>query len=473
MKKKTKIICSMGPNTDDKEMLRKYALAGMDIARLNFSHDTYEGHLRRINYIKELREEMNLPLAILLDTKGPEIRTCLLENEEKVTLEIGQEFTFTTEDIIGNKSKVAVTYKDLPKDVKAGDVILIDDGLIGCKVKSTTATDVICEVMNGGELGNRKGINIPGVSVKLPALTEKDVADIEFGIENGIDFIAASFVRNAEAVREIRALVDKHNADVQIISKIENQEGINNIDEIIEESDGIMVARGDMGVEVPAEMVPAIQKQIIKKCNDAFKPVITATQMLDSMIRNPRPTRAEVTDVANAIYDGTDCIMLSGESAMGKYPVEAIEMMSKIALETEAHLDYDAILQDKETLKTKSISNAVAYASVTTTKSLNSKLIVASSISGYTTRLVSKFRPKANIIGLSPNESTLRKMQIYWGVTPVKTDEVSSTDTLLELAVDKVKKNEYAQQGDAIVFTAGVPAGKTGVTNMMQVVVVE
>jgi pyruvate kinase len=463
----------MGPNTDSKDMLREYALSGMDIARLNFSHDTHEGHAVRINYIKELREELGLPLAILLDTKGPEIRTCLLENDQKVALEIGQDFTFTINDIIGNKNGVAVTYKDLPKDVKAGDIILVDDGLIACKVKSTTDTDVICEVLNGGELGNRKGINIPGVSVKLPALTEKDKEDIVFGIKQGIDFIAASFVRNADAVRQIKDILKEHNADVSIIAKIENQEGIQNIDEIIEEADGIMVARGDMGVEIPAEMVPAIQKEIIKKCNEAFKPVITATQMLDSMIRNPRPTRAEVTDVANAIYDGTDAIMLSGETAMGKYPVEAIQMMNKIAVETEQHLDYDAILRDKENLKTKSVSNAVSFASVTTAKTLNSKLIVASSMSGYTTRLVSKFRPKATIIGLSPNDSTLRKMQIYWGVEPVKTTEVSSTDVLLEKAVETVKTKKYAESGDTLVFTAGVPAGKTGVTNMMKVAVID
>ncbi|BCN30456.1 pyruvate kinase [Anaeromicropila herbilytica] len=473
MKKKTKIVCTMGPNTDSKDMLRQYALSGMDIARLNFSHDTHEGHLKRINYIKELREELGLPLAILLDTKGPEIRTCLLENEQKVTLEIGQEFTFTTEDIIGNKSIVAVTYQDLPKDVKAGDIILIDDGLIACEVKTTTATEVKCTVLNGGELGNRKGINIPNVSVNLPALTQKDKDDIIFGMEQGIDFIAASFVRNAEAVREIKALVKEHNADVAIIAKIENQEGIQNIDEIIDEADGIMVARGDMGVEVPAEMVPAIQKEIIKKCNEAFKPVITATQMLDSMIRNPRPTRAEVTDVANAIYDGTDAIMLSGESAMGKYPVEAISMMVKIATETEAHLDFDAMLAEKENLKTKSVSNAVSFASVTTAKALNSKLIVASSMSGYTTRLVSKFRPKATIIGLSPCDKTLRKMQILWGVKPVKATEEKSTDAILEKAVETVKASNYAESGDTLVFTAGVPAGKTGVTNMMKVAVID
>lgn len=473
MNKKTKIVCTMGPNMDNIENIRALAKNGMDIARLNFSHGDHEEHLNRINMIKQVREELGLPIAILLDTKGPEIRTGMLVNDEKVQLQEGQDFVLTTEEIEGDANKVSITYTQLPEDVKEGDTILIDDGLIGLTVQKVADKEIFCKVTNGGLLGSRKGVNVPGVSVKLPGITEKDREDIIFGVKQGLDFVAASFVRNADAVREIRKVLNDANSDMAIISKIENEEGIQNIDEIIEESDGIMVARGDMGVEIPAAEVPFIQKMIIQKCNDAYKPVITATQMLDSMIRNPRPTRAEVTDVANAIYDGTDAIMLSGETAMGKYPVDAIKMMSKIAIETESHLDYDAILVEKENLKTKSISNAVSYASVTTAKSLNSKLIVASSISGYTTKLVSKFRPKANVIGLSPCDSTLRKMQIFWGVTPIKTTEVSSTDTLLEKAVEKVKESNFAEEGDTIVFTAGVPAGKTGVTNMMKVVVLD
>ncbi|MDF2950791.1 MAG: pyruvate kinase [Anaerocolumna sp.] len=472
MKKKTKIVCTLGPATATREMITELALSGMDIARLNFSHDVHASHLDRINVIKKVREELNIPIAILLDTKGPEIRTLLLEND-KVTLVKGQQFILTTEDILGNQERVGVTYSELPNDVKPGGIILIDDGLIELKVKEIKDTDVICEVVNGGDLGNRKGVNIPGVKLKLPAITEKDREDIIFGINQGVDFIAASFVRNADAIREIRKIIQDCNADASIIAKIENQEGIQNIDEIIAEADGIMVARGDMGVEVPSEVVPFIQKTIIKKCSEAYKPVITATQMLDSMIRNPRPTRAEVTDVANAIYDGTDAIMLSGETAMGKYPLEAVRMMVNIANETESHLDYDRINKNNKKHRNKGISSAICYAAVSTALSINAKLIIASSFSGYTARLVSKLKPEANIIGLSPLDRTLRKMQIYWGVTPIKTDEVNSTDHLLEEAVKSVKENQFAETGDTIVLTAGVPAGKTGVTNMIKVVTVD
>lgn len=473
MKKKTKIICTIGPASSSPEKLKTLMLNGMDIARINFSHGTHESHGETISTIKKVREELGLPVAILLDTKGPEIRTKLLENDEKVQLEAGQTFTLTTEDIIGNKDKVAVTYLDITKDVVPGNTILIDDGLIELTVHEVTETDVICEVVNGGSLSNRKGVNIPSVNINLPAITEKDKEDIIFGINQGVDFIAASFVRSAEAVREIRKILKDGNSDIAIISKIENEEGIDNIDEIIEESDGIMVARGDLGVEVPVEAVPKMQKAIIKKCNEADKPVITATQMLDSMIRNPRPTRAEVTDVANAIYDGTDAIMLSGETAMGKYPVEAVKMMANIAIETEANLDYEAILEQTRVRRSRGISSAICYSSVATASVLRSKVIVASSFSGYTARLVSKFKPNANIIGLSPMDRTLRKMQLYWGVTPVKTEEVNSTDNLLDIAVKKVEQLGLAEKNDTLVLTAGVPAGKTGVTNMIKVVTVD
>lgn len=472
MNKKTKIVCTLGPASANEEMIRELALNGMDIARLNFSHDVHENHLKRINVIKKVREELNLPIAILLDTKGPEIRTLTLKDNEKVLLVKGQEFILTTEDIIGDEHRVGVTYTDLPGDVQVGSQILIDDGLIELKVTKITDADVICEVIAGGELGERKGVNLPNAKLKLPPITEKDREDIIFGINQGVDFIAASFVRNAEAIREIRKILEDCNSDVAIIAKIENAEGLENIDEIIEEADGIMVARGDLGVEVPSEVVPYIQKTIIQKCNDAFKPVITATQMLDSMIRNPRPTRAEATDVANAIYDGTDAIMLSGETAAGKYPVEALGMMVKIAKETESHLDYTNILKNNKDQRSKSISSAICYSAVATAMSIKASLIIASSFSGYTARIVSKFRPESYIIGLSPLDRTLRKMQIYWGVTPLKTQEVNSTDHLLEEAVKAVADSNYAEKGDTLILTAGVPAGKAGITNIIKVVTV-
>jgi pyruvate kinase len=472
MNKKTKIVCTLGPVSASEEVIRELTLNGMDIARLNFSHDTHENHLIRINIIKKVREELNIPIAILLDTKGPEIRTLTLKDDQKVLLEKGQDFTLTTEDIIGDEHKVGVTYSDLPNDVNEGSQILIDDGLIELKVKKITETDVICEVIAGGELGNRKGINLPNTKSKLPPITDKDREDIIFGINHGVDFIAASFVRNAEAIREIKKILKDCNSDVAIIAKIENAEGLENIDEIIEEADGIMVARGDLGVEVPSEVVPYIQKTIIQKCNDVFKPVITATQMLDSMIRNPRPTRAEATDVANAIYDGTDAIMLSGETAAGKYPIEALRMMVKIAKETESHLDYTNILKSNKEQRSKGISSAICYSAVATAMSIGASLIIASSFSGYTARIVSKFRPESYIIGLSPLDRTLRKMQIYWGVTPLKTQEVNSTDHLLEEAVKAVTDNKYAEKGDTLILTAGVPAGKAGITNIIKVVTI-
>ena len=473
MKKKTKIICTIGPSSSSPEQLKKLIENGMDIARLNFSHGTHESHAETISTIKKVREEMGVPIAILLDTKGPEIRTKLLENDEKVELVSGQTFTLTTKDIVGNKDIVAVTYDQITDDVVAGNTILIDDGLIELTVKKVTDTDVVCEVVNGGSLSNRKGVNIPRVSIKLPAITEKDKEDIIFGINQGVDFIAASFVRSAEAVREIRGILKDCNSDIAIISKIENEEGIQNIDEIIEESDGIMVARGDLGVEIPIESIPKMQKEIIKKCNEAFKPVITATQMLDSMIRNPRPTRAEITDVANAIYDGTDAIMLSGETAMGKYPVEAVKMMVKIAKETEENLDYQSIIESKANLRFKSVSSAICFASVATARTLNSKVIVANTITGFTTRVLSKFRPEGLIIGLSPIERTRRKMQILWGVIPVHASEVNDTDNLLDEATETAVKLGYAKKNDTVVLTAGVPTGKTGVTNMIKVVEID
>ena len=473
MNKKTKIVCTMGPATHSVEMMKKLMLNGMNICRLNFSHGSYEEHGGRIANIKQAREELGLPIAILLDTKGPEIRTCLLENEEKVLLEEGNEFTLTTREVIGNKTIVQITYDQLPADVVPGNTILIDDGLIELKIKEIKdGTDIVCEVMNGGWLGNRKGVNVPNVKIKLPGITQKDKEDIIFGISQGIDFIAASFVRNAAAIRDIKAILKEHNAEhIKIISKIENAEGVENLDEIIEESDGIMVARGDLGVEVPAQDVPHLQKMMIKKCREAYKPVITATQMLDSMIRNPRPTRAEVADVANAIYDGTDAIMLSGETAMGAYPLQAVQMMAKIAMETEPRLDYNQFMKKNKSLRKKGVSSAVAYSAVNTASSVHSDLIIASTRSGYTARLVSKLKPEATILGLTRNEQTLRSMQILWGVVPMLASDYNSTDEMLENAMEIAKKENLAKPGDLVILTAGT--GKTGVTDMLRVVEAE
>ena len=477
--KKTKIICTMGPNTNDYGLLKALVENGMDIARFNFSHGDYEEQKGRLDMLKQIREEMELPVAALLDTKGPEIRTGLLKDDQKVTLTEGQTYTLTTRDIIGDDKIGHINYSGLNTDVVAGNKILIDDGLIEMDVMEVNGTDIICKVVNGGELGARKGVNVPNVKIRLPALTEKDKADIEFGIEQGFDFIAASFVRTAEAVREIKDILEDHGSSIQVIAKIENAEGIENLDAIIEASDGIMVARGDMGVEIPPEQVPYIQKTIIRKCNLACKPVITATQMLDSMIRNPRPTRAEVTDVANAVYDGTDAVMLSGETAMGKYPVEALKMMAMVCEASEQHLDYNGYRERIVSEENgRNISNAVCYSSVSTAHDLGAKLIIAPSISGFTTRLLSKWRPGVQIIGLSPSGSAVRQMQIYWGVLPLQAKRAESTDVLIESSLDLLKEKGIIEDGDLVIVTAGVvnrasrhePAAHT---NIMRVITVD
>lgn len=474
--KRTKIICTMGPNTDDEEMMRKLAKAGMDIARFNFSHGDHEEQKTRMDLLKKVRKELKLPIAILLDTKGPEIRTGILEGGQKVYLEEGSQFTLTTDPIEGNNTRCSQTYKDLPKDVKEGDTILIDDGLIQLTVEDVTDTDVVCRVVNGGELGQKKGINVPNVEVKLPAITEQDKKDILFGIEQGIDFIAASFVRNAEAIKEIKELLRANGGErIDVIAKIENAEGVHNIDKIIKAADGMMVARGDLGVEIPAHEVPHIQKMIIRKCNESYKPVITATQMLDSMMRAPRPTRAEVTDVANAIYDGTDAIMLSGETAMGKYPEQAVQMMVKIAESTEPYMTHKRF-QDYRALRgNKNVSSAVGVAAVQTTENLGADCIVTPTISGQTARLISNFRPKVPIYAVSPNEWARRKMQIYWGVTSVAGYEEDSTENIISHAMYIVRRENLVKKGDIVVFTAGDPAtnmvsGEGAVTNIMQVI---
>ena len=479
--KKTKIVCTMGPNANDENLMRNLVKNGMNIARFNFSHGDYEEHKFRMDMLKKIREEEKLPVAILLDTKGPEIRTGVLKDGKKVILQEGAEFTLTSEDIVGDEHKVSITYSGLTEDVMPGRKILIDDGLIELEVVRITENDIICKVINGGELGEKKGINVPNVPVRLPAITEKDREDIKFGVSQGIDFIAASFVRNAECIIEIRSWLRECNAPyIPIIAKIENAEGIRNIDEIIRCADGVMVARGDMGVEIPAQEVPYIQKEIIKKCNDNFKPVITATQMLDSMIRNPRPTRAEVTDVANAVYDGTDAVMLSGETAQGKYPVEALKMMVQIVENTESHLDYDVLLKKAQQHRRQSISSAIGFSTVATADNLDAKCIVAPTMSGATAKVVSKFKPRADVIGVSPDEATLRRMQIYWGVRPLKSIPLKSMEDVCENALEMGKAKQYVEPGDIVVLTAGLPApmgsysyaGNSG-SNMMRIAVIE
>ena len=444
--KKTKIICTMGPNTNDETLMRKLVQNGMDIARFNFSHGDHEEQKGRMDMLKKIREEENKPIAILLDTKGPEIRTGVLKDGKKVQLEAGETFTLTTDEIVGDNKIVSITYKGLVED--------------------------------GGELGEKKGVNVPNVAIRLPAITDKDRDDLKFGVEQGVDFIAASFVRNAECILEIKSFLRECKAPyIPVIAKIENFEAIKNIDEIIRCADGIMVARGDLGVEIPAEEVPYLQKTIIQKCNDNFKPVITATQMLDSMMRNPRPTRAEVTDVANAVYDGTDAVMLSGETAQGKYPLEALQMMVHIVENTEEHLDYDMILRKAGEHRLKSASSALANATVTTANNLRAKCIVTPTVSGATARVVSKFKPKTGIIGISPDEATLRRMQINWGVMPLKSVAVYTTEDICDTAIDLICAKKLAEAGDMVVLTLGIPSTNVSenrtVSNMMRIAMVD
>ena len=477
--KKTKVVCTMGPNTNDKEVMRKLIQNGMDVARFNFSHGDHEEQKFRMDLLKELREEEHAHTAILLDTKGPEIRTGLLKDGKKVTLQEGNTFVLRMEDIVGDDTKVSLSYKGLAEDVQQGTVILIDDGLIGLKVKEIVDQDIVCEIVNGGELGERKGVNVPNVPVRLPAITEKDKEDIKFGVEQDIDFIAASFVRNAECVLEIRAFLKELDAPyIPIIAKIENAEGIRNIDEIIRAADGIMVARGDMGVEIPAEEVPYLQKMLIQKCNNNFKTVITATQMLDSMIRNPRPTRAEVTDVANAVYDGTDAVMLSGETAQGKYPVEALQMMVHIIENTEQHLDYDMILDKAGDHLKRGISSAIGYSSVLAAANLKAKAIITPTVSGATARVMSNLKPIQPIIGVTPSERALRRMSIYWGVQALKSMECHTTDDICSEAIEISKVKRCVETGDVVVLTAGIPAldvnaAREGISNMMRIATIE
>ena len=459
--KKTKIVCTLGPVSENEETLRELIKNGLNVCRLNFSHGSHEEHKGRMDLVKKLREELNMPTAILLDTKGPEIRTGKFDVPE-VFLEEGQTFTITMKDVIGDKERCTVSYKGLANDVKPGDTILIDDGLVGLTVKEVNNDDIVCEVQNSGIVKNHKGVNVPGVKVNLPAITEKDRSDIEFGIEQGIDFIAASFVRKVSDVLAIREILEENNAEhIKIISKIENQEGVENLDEIIEVSDGIMVARGDLGVEIPTEEIPVVQKLMIKKCNEAGKPVITATQMLDSMIRNPRPTRAEVTDVANAIYDGTDAIMLSGETAAGKYPVEAVKTMATIAKRAEETMRNR---RDKIN-KSKNVTDAISYATCTTAMDLEAKAILSSTASGHTARMVSKFRPDCPIVATTSNESVRRQLALTWGVLPLMREKSANIDQVIVNSIEAAKTSNYVSKDDVVVITAG--GGET--TNLIKV----
>ncbi len=473
--RKTKIICTLGPATDKDDNLKQMVLAGMNVARLNFSHADHEEHKIRMDQVKAVREELDMPVGIMLDTKGPEIRIKTFV-DGKIELAEGQKFTLTTREIEGTNEIVSITYTELPKDVSVGTRILIDDGLIELIVESIVDdTDVICTVKNSGPLSNRKSVNVPGISLSLPYMSEKDKGDIIFGIGQGIDFIAASFVRKAQDVRDIKAILEAHNAtDIQIIAKIENMEGVNNVDEILEEVAGIMVARGDLGVEVEFVELPRIQKHLIKKAIARGKRVVTATQMLESMAKNPRPTRAEASDVANAVYDGTSAIMLSGETSVGKYPVLTVATMSDIALRTENTIDYNRrrVTRPEFTelsMQGEPITAAIAHATCTVAADVHVKAIVAFTESGYTARAVSSFRPSTLIIGCTPSKKTFHRLSMSWGIMPVLANSVETLDGIFHESKRCAKELGVAEIGDAITITAGIPVGVSNFTNMLRV----
>lgn len=468
--RKTKIVCTIGPASESEEMLEKLIKAGMNVVRLNFSHGDHAEHKARIDTIRKVSKRLGKTVAILLDTKGPEIRTHNMK-DGLIELEKGSEVTVSMTEVEGTPEKFSVTYENLINDVEEGSYILLDDGLIELQVKSIDKAngEVLCDVLNTGELKNKKGVNLPGVKVSLPGITDKDADDINFGISEGVDFIAASFVRRPSDVLDIRKLLEaKQNKNISIIPKIENQEGIDNIKEILEVSDGLMVARGDMGVEIPPESVPMVQKDLIRQCNKLGKPVITATQMLDSMQRNPRATRAEASDVANAIYDGTDAVMLSGETAAGQYPEEAVKTMRNIAVSAEAAQDYKKLLSDRTKLVETSLVNAIGVSVAHTALNLNVKAIVAATESGSTARTISKYRPQSDIIAVTPNAETARQCALVWGIFPVVKEGRKTTDALLNNAVATAVETERVQNGDLIIITAGVPTGEKGTTNMMK-----
>ena len=465
--RKTKIICTLGPSTDKDGVLRELVANGMNVARFNFSHGSYEEHKGRLDMLKAVRAELNKPVAALLDTKGPEIRLKEFKNGVEM-LEAGQTFTLTTREVEGTKEICSVTYKDLPQDVQPGGTIMLDDGLIMLHIEQVTDTDIICTVLNSGKIKTKKGVNVPGVHLSMPYLSQKDREDIIFGVQNGFDFIAASFVRTAQDVYDIRNLLNEYDSNIRIIAKIENREGVNNIDSILSAADAVMVARGDLGVEIDFTELPGIQKDIIDRSFSFGKPIVTATQMLDSMMVNPRPTRAEISDVANAIYDGTSAIMLSGETAAGAYPVEALKTMSAIAERTENEVHYrDNRLTD--TTGQISVSDATAHAACLTAKDVNASAIVTVSESGNTARLLSKYRPSQPIIACVMKEQVQRQLSLSWGITPLMMSLAHSTDELIEMSTALAKENGYLHNGELAVVTAGVPVGVSGTTNMIKI----
>lgn len=465
----TKIVCTLGPAVDDEKILEQLILGGMDVARLNFSHGTHQEQQIRVDRLKKVREKVGVPVPLLLDTKGPEIRLGKFEKGE-VILQENNEFILVNETILGDEQKSTISHKELYKDVKIGTRILINDGLVAMEVTKVDGKDIYCRILNGGVLSNNKGVNIPETDTHLPALTEQDIEDIKFAIRNDFDFIALSFVRKAANVHEVRRLLKKHGGeDLKIISKIENREGVNNFDEILNVSDGIMVARGDLGVEIPTEEVPIVQKMIIEKCYKNGRPVITATQMLESMIKNPRPTRAESSDVANAVYDGTSAIMLSGESAMGKYPVESVKTMARIAQKAEQAIDYSKKLGLMNFDTLGSITNAISYATCTTALQLKASAIISVTRSGQTARMISRFRPSCPIIAPTDDPRVQRQLCLSWGVIPCLVSELKSMEEIFETGVGKALEMNLVKNGDIVVITAGVPAGTSGTTNLLKV----
>ncbi len=470
--RKTKIVCTLGPSTDHEEVMRQLMLEGMNVARCNFSHGVYEEHKKRMDMVKKIREEVKKPVAILLDTKGPEVRVKQFK-DGKITLQEGQLFTLTSEDVEGTEEKVSVTYGRLYEDLEVGMTVLIDDGLIEMKVEKVEKTNIVCRVINGGVVSNNKGINVPDVNLSMPYLSDKDREDILFGIEQDVDFVAASFVQCKDDILQLRRLLDKNGGEeIKIISKIENLQGVENIDEIIEVSDGIMIARGDMGVEIPYEEVPVIQKKIIKKVYQVGKQVITATQMLESMIKNPRPTRAEATDIANAVYDGTSAIMLSGETAAGAYPVEAVKTMVRIAERTEQDVDYRKRFFNHDRKANPDVTDAICHATCTTALDLNAKAIVTVTKSGRSARMIAGYRPASSIIGCATTEKVCRQINLTWGVTPVLIKEEKDVFELFQKAIAAAEKMKLLEKGDLTVITSGVPIGISGTTNMIKVQIV-
>lgn len=470
--RKTKIICTIGPACESEEKLKELMLAGMNVARFNFSHGTHEDQKKRLESVLKASGELNLPVTTMLDTKGPEIRLRDIENG-RAQLSAGQTFTLTTEEILGTNERVSITYKNLAGDIKEGVTILIDDGLIEMVVEKIEGTEIICKVINGGPISNHKGVNVPGAVLSMPYISEVDKSDILFGIEMGYDFIACSFARTKEDILQIRAILDEHGSKMKIIAKIENMQGIENLEEILSVSDGIMVARGDMGVEIPMEEVPVLQKRMIHMAEVQGKHVITATQMLESMIKNPRPTRAEVTDIANAIYDGTTAIMLSGESAAGLYPVEAVKTMARIAERTEKDIDYKGRLRKCELPEGIDTTTGISYATCSTAMGLKAAAIITVTMSGFTAEMVSRYKPDCPVIGCSVNPKVCRQLNLSWGIAPLLMQEAETEEELFKEAIRVCKEAGYVKTGDRVVLTAGVPLGKSGTTNMIRVIDVD